>query len=344
MNKLFQSFERLDEKKNVNIQGTGLGLAITKQLLELMHSELKVESEYGKGSKFSFELIQMVMDAEPIGDMNSREIEKTNYIPLFTAPEADILVIDDTKMNIEVVKGLLKSTKVKVDTGISGKECLSLIKKKHYDLILLDHMMPGLDGIETFQMMRKPEMEHMCKDTPVIMLTANAIQGAREKYLEIGFSDYLFKPVSGKLLEETLYKYLPEEKIRVAEAEDVQMAEINKYESLRSIDSSIGLEYTMNDEELYENILQMFVDEHDEKVNNIMSAYYEHREKDYVTYVHALKSGSKTIGAMDLSERAKELEMAGREGNWDIIHAKNDNVMKKYADLVEEIKAFFENQ
>lgn len=182
MDKLFDSFERLDEKRNANIQGTGLGLSITKELLSLMDSRLMVESEYQIGSSFYFSLVQPVIDAEGIGPWEASYGEETQlsaYAPLFTAPAAHILVIDDYPMNLEVVKGLLRSTKVQIDTGRSGLECLSLVQKNHYDIIL----------------------------------TANAIVGVKEKYLEMGFTDYLAKPVTSADLEHMLMTYLPAEKL-----------------------------------------------------------------------------------------------------------------------------------
>lgn len=213
--KLFQTFQRLDEKRNATIQGTGLGLSITRQLLLLMDSDLQLESEYQKGSRFFFQLHQEIIDAAPIGNItapNSEALAPTKvFKPTLRCPNARILVIDDTALNLAVVKGLLRPTKVQLDTGKSGAECLELIKKNHYDIIFLDHMMPEMDGIETLKNIQSTE--HLCKDVPVLILTANAIIGAKEMYLEQGFVDYLSKPVSGMDLEKCLSTYLPPEYI-----------------------------------------------------------------------------------------------------------------------------------
>lgn len=213
--KLFQTFQRLDEKRNATIQGTGLGLSITRQLLRLMDSDLQLESEYQKGSRFFFQLRQEIVDATPMGNIASSDTEKAApakaYKPTLRCPEARILVIDDTALNLAVVKGLLRPTKVQLDTGKSGAECLELVQKNHYDIIFLDHMMPEMDGIETLKNIQSTE--NLCKDVPVIILTANAIIGAKEMYLEQGFVDYLSKPVSGMDLEKCLSTYLPPEYI-----------------------------------------------------------------------------------------------------------------------------------
>lgn len=214
LDKLFEAFERLDERRNSHIEGTGLGLNITKELLLMMGSELQVESEYGKGSHFHFLLEQQIMDEQGIGvllEEEEAEEQIKEYMPRFVAPDAKILVVDDNLMNLEVVKALLEYTQVQVFTAMNGFECLEQIAKEHFDLIFLDHMMPELDGLETYERMAREE--HLCKDTPVVVLTANAIVGAREMYISKGFTDYLTKPVGGRILEDMLSKYLPQEKL-----------------------------------------------------------------------------------------------------------------------------------
>lgn len=215
MPRLFSAFERIEENQNRSIEGTGLGMNITIRLLELMDSGLQVESEYEKGSTFRFELKQKIIHAEPIGDFSKWAGEKRqnkNYQPTFTVPDARILMVDDNLVNRRVFCGLLKQINPSIDSIGSGRECLSCVRKERYDLIFLDHMMPEMDGIETFERMKKLD-ENLCKDTPVIMLTANAISGAKEQYLSMGFSDFLAKPISQDKLDEILERWLPEEKI-----------------------------------------------------------------------------------------------------------------------------------
>lgn len=219
LKKLFSAFERIEEEGNRNIEGTGLGMNITKQLLTMMGAELKVTSVYGEGSNFSFQIAQRVINHEPIGDFEEaykRSLtQHKEYRESFTAPDAEILIVDDTEMNLTVAKGLLKQTKIKIDTALSGKDCLKMVKEKKYDIIFLDHMMPGMSGIETIQAM-KNLAENLNEDTPVISLTANAISGAREQYIAAGFKDYLTKPINCVQLENILIKYLPKDKVIIS--------------------------------------------------------------------------------------------------------------------------------
>ena len=214
MDRLFSPFARIEEKRNRYIEGTGLGMSIVRQLLDLMGSRLEVRSVYGEGSQFSFAIRQKVIKWEPMGDIFDRIAKEANepeeYRELFHAPDADILVVDDTEVNLTVICNLLKQTMVKIDTAASGAEALSMAKEKHYDIIFIDHMMPEMDGVETLHRIRK---ETDSEGTVCIALTANAVSGAREKYIAAGFSDYISKPIVGRRLEEMIKKYLPEEKV-----------------------------------------------------------------------------------------------------------------------------------
>ncbi|MBO4416017.1 MAG: response regulator [Lachnospiraceae bacterium] len=219
--RLFDKFERVDENRNRSIEGTGLGLSITQSLLTMMGSTLKVESVYGKGSVFSFELKQTVRDWKPIGDYNETVRKTLNdqkkYEASFTAPDAKVIIIDDTSMNLLVFKSLLKKTQIQIDTAQSGDEGLYLCDREKYDIIFLDHMMPRKDGIETLREL-KAKKDGPNYNTPVICLTANAIYGAREHYLETGFNDYLTKPIDPSMLEDMIHRYLPEEKVIISQA------------------------------------------------------------------------------------------------------------------------------
>ncbi len=215
MSKLFLAFERFDEEKNRNIEGTGLGMNISSQLLKLMGADLKVESIYEKGSSFSFDLRQRIIDEEPIGSFQERAQKAARehvYHASFTAPEGEILLVDDNRVNRKVFCGLLKQTKVKIKDVGSGKECLEEVAKRHYDMIFLDHMMPEMDGMETMNRMKNMP-DNQCADTPVVMLTANAIVGAREHYLTAGFDDFLAKPIVQEKLEKIMVQWMPPEKI-----------------------------------------------------------------------------------------------------------------------------------
>jgi CheY-like chemotaxis protein len=211
--KLFNTFQRLDEKKNRNIEGTGLGLHITQKLLEMMEGIIEFESEYGKGSTFVITVPQKVVKAQPIGEfskavrafLNSVEIDEVRLY----APKARLLVVDDNAMNLEVMEGLLRDTRMQVDYVDSGSKCVEMVTNNTYDCILLDQMMPSMNGEETLERMKELSI---LNNTPVIALTADAINGAKENYISKGFTDYISKPVKYEVLEIVLKEYIPKEK------------------------------------------------------------------------------------------------------------------------------------
>lgn len=220
MEKLFDEYERFDEKRNRKVEGTGLGLSISKELLDLMGSRLTVESTYGEGSEFGFEIMQGVVGDEPVGDIEGKlkkTVSKKKRVD-FTAEDARILVVDDTELNLIVVKELLKKTRIGIDTAKSGQEAVSLVQRQAYDVIFLDHKMPDMDGPETLKMMNELK-NNRSAGAPVIALTSNVTSNAREEYIKGGFKDYLSKPIIPEDLEDMLFYYIPPEKIRTVSAE-----------------------------------------------------------------------------------------------------------------------------
>jgi len=214
---LFQTFRRIDLKNNRSIEGTGLGLSLTKNLVELLGGSIGVESTYGVGSTFYFEVPQRIIDKTPIGQITQKTIVRApKYKCSFEAPDCSVLVVDDTVTNIKVFCGLLKNTKLHIDQALSGAECLEMVKYFKYDIIFMDHMMPEMDGIETYFEMQKLG-ENINKDTPVIVLTANAIEGNTKMYKEAGFIDCLYKPVKYQELESMLIQYLPKDKVNLTD-------------------------------------------------------------------------------------------------------------------------------
>ena len=207
--KLFEAFQRLDENKNKTIEGTGLGLRITQQLVEMMGGNISVESEYGVGSKFSVEIDQEIIDHTSIGDVKIDKKPKTEKKeesqPMLEAPNAKVLAVDDNKMNLKVLRALLKKTKMQVTLVESGRQCIDSLIADSFDVVLLDIMMPEMTGVEALHIIRD---NHIADDTPIIALTADAVDNAKENYLKEGFSDYLSKPIIYKDLEEVLKKHL----------------------------------------------------------------------------------------------------------------------------------------
>ena len=346
--KLFTAFQRIDEERNRTIEGTGLGLNIVQSLLSLMNSRLEVESSYGKGSDFYFSVLQGVIDWEPIGDFKETYRKSTEnaheYHELFTAPDARILVVDDTELNLTVVRGLLKQTQVQIDTVLSGYDALEAVKKQHYDVIFLDHRMPGMDGVETFNNMLKLP-ENKSKGVPVIALTANAVSGAKEMYLASGFSDYLTKPIESKKLEEMLGKYLPESLIHhveIPELEEIKSLDENGeideepglvdtgiFNSLTGISIDDALKYT-GGAEVLEQTLREFYKSIDIKADAIEEFAALKDWHNYTILVHALKSSARLIGAEKLSEDAKYLEKCGDDENEAEINEKTPALLELY--------------
>ena len=215
IDRLFSKFDRVDEGQVHAIEGSGLGLCIVDRLVQLMHGTVEVSSVYGEGSTFTVTLEQEVIGEETVGSLQEEAKgagRRRETIPVFVAPEAKVLAVDDNKVNLTVIRGLLRKTEVQVTCADSGKACLERAAAEHYDVILLDHMMPGMDGIETLEALRDMP-GNCCKDSVVIALTANAMAGVREMYLEKGFDDYLAKPIEGTMLERMLLRYLPKEYI-----------------------------------------------------------------------------------------------------------------------------------
>ena len=348
--KLFSAFERIEEKRNRTIEGTGLGMSITQNLLKLMDSRLEVESVYGEGSTFSFKLEQRVVNWEAIGDFEEtykRSLANHKaYHEKFTAPEARILVVDDTVMNLTVVKGLLKQTKVGIDTAESGYEALKKCAGTRYDLIFLDHRMPGMDGIETLKQL-KSMTDNPNLETPIISLTANAVSGARAEYMAAGFNDYLTKPIHSDKLETMMIKYLPQDKIKISEenpADEVEDDLSTEAEFLPAwitkldfLDAAAGLKFC-GSAEGYLDALIIFADAAEAGIDEIESYFANRALADYTIKVHALKSSARIIGAMELSEKAKRMEDAGNSGYWEEIVADTPALLALYRSCAAALK------
>ncbi len=331
MDKLFMAYERLDEKKNSDIQGTGLGLDISRRFAELLGGELTCESVYGEGSEFILTITQRIEDPAPIGVFMEHDETKAKgpYVPQFIAPGADILVVDDTPMNLNVIKGLLKATKVFVTTATSGEECLDKIKETKFNVVLLDHMMPGMDGIETVQRIRKNH-----PDLPVYALTANSTNG-EEYYISKGFNGYLAKPVDSEALERTIMRHLPEEIMEKPVKEDMveELTELPEdmlwIKDIDGLDTGEGIANSGGISN-YIFSLNLFNDTIEENAKVIKDAYENDNIRLYTIKVHSLKSSARIIGATELSKLAEQLEDAGNKGDTDLIAANTDRLLTEY--------------
>ncbi len=345
MKRIFTSFERVDEKRNRTIEGTGLGMSITTSLLDLMGSKLNVKSEYGVGSVFYFDLIQNVVDDKPIGDFSEaiknlgQDIEK--YKESFVAPEAKVLVVDDTEMNLTVFKNLLKQTQLQIDTASSGAECLDMLEQKKYDIIFLDHRMPKMDGIECLGHIRE-NSEGLNLNTPVIALTANAVSGSRDMYLDAGFDDYITKPIVATALEEMIIHYLPESMVQKKSLEESEDASLPLPEWIEKVPFIIGDIGRTNcgDNESYIKALEAYMDAADEMQTSINNAYSMDELKEYTIKVHALKSSSKIIGAVEIGQMAEMLEKAGNESDRETINKYTEELLLYHKTLCTVLKKY----
>ena len=358
MDKLFVPFDRVNVSRIRNIEGTGLGLSISRQLLHIMDSELRVESIYEKGSTFYFNIWQEISDAEEIGEFSpSGEARKRandrNGRKYFTAPGKRILVVDDMPMNLQVLTGLLKRSEMIIETAPGGKECIRIFGEKDFDLVFLDFRMPEMDGIETLHKLKELYPEKAAR-TPIIALTASAILGDKERLLKEGFTEYLSKPVNISDMEETLERYIgknakseasdikpeePKEKPQEEPREQLPEQTLEPSDeipqeilALEALDIETGLDYC-GDEEEYLIALRTYGKSTEEKAASLENSLEEGRIDDYVLVAHSLKSMSKSIGAVGLSEKAKEMELAGREGKIDLLKAETENFVKEYKEL-----------
>ncbi|MBO4337083.1 MAG: response regulator [Lachnospiraceae bacterium] len=418
MGRLFETFARLEEKKNHNIEGTGLGMTIVSKLLIMMDSGLDIRSEYGKGSVFSFVIRQKIDDPSPIGDYKKRfeESKKSEHKEVaFNAPDARVLIVDDNSMNLKVAKNLLKLYAIVPDLADSGAKALDMVKEKHYDVICMDHMMPVMDGIETYQKMKEENL--IAEDTVTLMMTANAVVGAREQYLEAGFRDFISKPIDIRTLEEKMLEYLPKSVIRqgpaksrvqnlaiekknvkpapadktgekekaadnasedILEFEPVKAKEgsgpddavefepmefdasgfedentenmqsgknsgqsfgdLEKKLAASGLDTKAALAYCGGSMDFYKEMLTDYTTEFESKSAQLNEYLNEGKWKDYQIVIHALKSTSKTIGAMQVSGQAKELEDLAKQEKGEDIRKDHSGFMKEYEGLVESIK------
>ena len=353
LEKLYSPFERIEEERNRNIEGTGLGMSIVKNLLDMMGSKLEVSSVYGEGSDFSFEVKQKVINWEPIGDFNEtyiRSLESIEkYRVSFTAEDARILVVDDTPINLSVIRSLLKETKVNIDTASSGAECLEMIKDTAYDIIFMDQRMPGMDGTQTLHAMREmKEEENLSHAAPVIILTANVVAGAKEQFMKEGFSDYLSKPVDALKLERTVAAYLPPEKVKepsegdaaVQAHEDTEFSD--RFAGIDGIDVKTALKNCMNTDILKNTVHDFYVSAKTGPAK-IEKLWREENISEFTITVHALKSSARLIGALDLNELAAKLEEYGDKGDLSSIGEYTPILLEKYRYYADSLALLFED-
>jgi len=331
ISKLFTEFERIEIERNRNIEGTGLGMSITMKILKMMDSELNVRSEYGKGSVFSFDLKQKVVNNEQIGNfkerIRNRAEEEESYKESFTAEDAHILLVDDNDMNRKVVVSLLKPTKIKIVEASNGPDAIEAAKNERFDIIFMDHMMPGMDGIEAMKKIRAIT-DGPCADTPIIMLTANAVVGFKERYMKEGFDGFLSKPIAYDKLEEMIRTTLPAEKMQAVTvpAERHVAAVSVSEEELETLPAVFGVDWgtalmRLQDKKLLLKVVKQFVNAVDSQADKLeaLKDGLPGTMKDYGIFVHGMKSAAATAGIFTLSGMAAMLEKSANAGDRETI-------------------------
>jgi CheY-like chemotaxis protein/nitrogen-specific signal transduction histidine kinase len=351
---LFDAFQRVEMDRNRYVEGTGLGLTISQNLVNMMGGVIEVESEYGKGSRFFFMIEQTIIDPTPVSAVNYNG-QKDNVTEkeaecLFIAPEAHILLVDDNELNLVVAKELLKPLRMQIDTAENGLQAVKMVRGSQYDLVLMDHMMPVMDGIEAAKAIRAlPEDKY--QKLPIIALTANAMVDARKEFLNAGMNGFVAKPIDFaricnqlKLwLPKDLVRDVPKEEAKKLLADDLSDREIQPEDPQMGFSFEEGVNHCGSKAALMKTI-RIFYRTIDSKANKIEQCLKEGLISDYVIEVHALKSSALLIGAVPLSEAAKELEDYGKQGKTEVLEEKTPDVLTMYRDLKNILRPYAEKE
>lgn len=340
LDKIFKDFRQVDSKRNRSVEGTGLGLAIVKHLVELMEGKIQVESTYGKGTMVTITIPQKIVDSRPISEMQEIPQTEQKIVDMFTAPGVKALIVDDNVINRKVARGFLKNYDFELTEAESGPEAIELVRSVRYDIIFMDHMMPGMDGIEAAEIIRKDCGENGV--TPVIVaLTANAMEGMREHFLKHGFQDFIAKPLDRKALNQLLLRWIPE-KYRRTEGKKEEVKRLNPEAfQIEGVDMDAAMQYYSGDADGYYDLLELFCVDGKRKVDLLRELV----ESDILRYqieVHGLKSGSANIGALGVSEMAREQENAAARGDREFISEQFPVLMAEYETLLANIGQFLE--
>lgn len=351
---LFDAFQRVEMDRNRYVEGTGLGLTISQNLVNMMGGVIEVESEYGKGSRFFFTIEQTIIDPTPVSAVNYNG-QKDNVTEkeaecLFIAPEAHILLVDDNELNLVVAKELLKPLWMQIDTAENGLQAVKMVRGSQYDLVLMDHMMPVMDGIEAAKAIRAlPEDKY--QKLPIIALTANAMVDARKEFLNAGMNGFVAKPIDFaricnqlKLwLPKDLVRDVPKEEAKKLLADDLSDREIQPEDPQMGFSFEEGVKHCGSKAALMKTI-RIFYRTIDSKADKIEQCLKEGLISDYVVEVHALKSSALLIGAVPLSEAAKELEDYGKQGKTEVLEEKTPDVLTLYRDLKNILRPYAEKE
>ena len=338
---LFEAFSRADMKANANIEGTGLGLAIVKSIVDSMEGELGVDSEYGVGSEFWVKLPVKYKSRELLrDDFMERKAAKTASVSggSFTALDAKILAVDDNQSNLTIVKLFLKRNGIVPDLCTTGTRAVELCREKKYDLILMDHMMPQPDGIETLHRIREDEAS-LNRETKTVVLTANAVAGSRQMYIREGFEDYLTKPLDSGLLEETVKRLLPAEKVKempsasAASSSETAGSLRKRLTAIKGLDYDTALLHCAGDETFLQEIMSDIAGEGEERAERMRRCLKAEDLKSYEIDAHTIKSNMATLGLQAFSDRAKKHEFAAKDQDMAFIQGDAEDFLDRYTEI-----------
>ena len=333
---IFDKFRQVDMRLNRNVEGSGLGLSICKQLTSLMDGTIDVSSTYGKGTTFLVRIPQKVLNRNKLSNYLVKHKQEEKKRSVFYAPSARVLVVDDNPVNIKILRGLLLHYEIDADTAQSGEEAVEKAKNNTYDLILMDHMMPGMNGEEALLAIREIPDEDRSQ-VPVIAVTANAIRGMRDEFIRKGFTDYLSKPVETQKIEQVLKDHLAPNLVVAAEDDDVQEEEELDLE-IKGVDVDAGLAKSDGNTGDYVDILGIFTEYGPDKASEINGFAENHDYENYVIAVHSLKSVAANIGAHQLFTMAKIHELAGKSGNTSFIDSNYEKLVTLYREIIGNIE------
>lgn len=346
---LFDTFSQFDRQRNKNIEGTGLGLAIAKGFIDMMDGTIHVDSVYGEGSTFTITIPQKMIDSSPMkqivsfpssqtGSLNERNLSMQGH---------HVLVVDDNFINIKVIKANLEQYDFTVDTAVNGPDAIFMCKENQYDIVFMDQMMPQMDGIEAMKHIRALSDYYAIGGSgKIVALTANAIHGVREQLLNLGFDDYLVKPIDFSELERVLTTYINTSVSDTADTEPAatittehQQSSLSLEELLPEINVTQGKENCGGSEDIYKEILQMIVTESPAQLEQVKQLHDNDDRNNFTIQIHSLKGQLLNIGYETLGEEAKKLEQASRNDNIAYINANLASFMEQYEQFLEHLQS-----
>ncbi len=343
LGKIFEDFRQVDSKRNRSVEGTGLGLAIVKHLVELMGGVIHVDSVYGEGTVVTITIPQKIVDRRTIAEVPEVSRAELEGAEAFTAPGVKVLIVDDNVVNRKVARGFLKSYAFDLDEAESGPEAIELVRKNRYDIIFMDHMMPMMDGIEAAAIIRRKCGENG-KAPAMIALTANAMEGMREKFLDCGFQDFIAKPLDRRELGQLLARWVPEDRRQAGGGEEDRAAALDPAAfPIKGIDMDTAMRYFTGGEEGFVELLELYYMDGTRKTELLKELAGSDLSR-YRTEVHALKSAAANIGAMEVSNLARAQENAAAQGDADFIVQQLPRLMEAHEALLAHIGQFLEQR